>query len=245
MGHNISFYNVGIFYEKGICTNVDKKEAIKYYEKGFEEGFLNCGCQLGCLLINSDDEKELNFLKGMKYLKIASENGNVDSMYYYCLNIAQKKSTINEIAEMKYYLNKGIYLKDTDLIVLYANILLQNNNYPLEQDCVKAAKLYKLSADLGDCGGMVKFAKMLLVGNGIEANQSESLKYFKIAADKGDIQAMIDYASNLSKCEEGTFDKEEVIKYFKLAVEQSKSEPNVDLSEAKRYLDLNENKSPK
>lgn len=169
MGNDVSFHNVGIFYEKGIVTNVDKKEAIKYYEKGFEEGYLNCGCQLGCLLINSDDEKASNFSEGMKYLKIASENGNVDSMYYYCLNIAKKKSTINEIAEMKYYLNKGVYLKDIDLIVLYGNILSQNNyNYPLEQDCVKAAKLYKLSADLGDCDGMMKIAKMLLVGNGIE-----------------------------------------------------------------------------
>lgn len=99
MGHYASFYNVGISYLNGIGTDINKKEAIKYFMKGIEEGSMLSAFRLGLLIIEGDEKYgiEADFNKGMKYLRFASENGNTNAMYHYVLNIAKKKSTPKEI----------------------------------------------------------------------------------------------------------------------------------------------------
>lgn len=149
MGYYTAIKNVGIFYQNGIVTEADKRKAIKYYLRGFEEGSKLSARNLGLLLIKGDSTSgiEHNFKEGMKYLKYALENGDTDAMFYYSRNIRNKESTPEELSEMERYLKNGIFLKDEDLIDLYADILSRNTALP--QDKVKAAKYFKMSADFG------------------------------------------------------------------------------------------------
>lgn len=99
-----------------------------------------------------------------------------------------------------------------------------------------------MSGDLGDSYGASMYAKCLSEGFGVEANHDDALKYLKMSADSGDIEGMVEYASFLSKGEEGSYDKNEVIKYYKMAVEKGEANAEVDLTEAKRYLEMTKQK---
>lgn len=242
MGHCTALNDVGYNYYNGIVTDIDRKESLKYFVKGFEEGSIIASYNLGHFLVYGDSKYgiDINFNEGMKYLKYASDNNNTSAIFHFSKNIANKKSTKEELDEMEYYLKKGVYLKDVDLIALYANILCRDNI--LQQDKVKAARYYKMSGDLGDSYGARMYAKCLSEGFGVEANHDDALKYLKMSADSGDIEGMVEYASFLSKGEEGSYNKNEVIKYFKMAVEKGEANAEVDLTEAKRYLEMTKQK---
>lgn len=240
MGYYSAISNTGACYHYGDGTDVDIKEAIKYYMRAIEEGSFTTARNLGLLLIKGYDEYEIkaDYKEGMKYLKFASENGDTDAMHYYSVNVANNKSTVKEIELMEYYLKKGVYLKVDDLILIYAQLLYKGNVLP--QDKVKAARYFKMCADLGNIYGMRMYGNCLYDGIGVEKNLDETLTYFKMAADYGSVQAMVIYASLLSKGEQGSFDQDEVIKYYKMAIEkEEKNESNnVDLTEAKKYIEM-------
>ncbi|KAK8837065.1 hypothetical protein M9Y10_037114 [Tritrichomonas musculus] len=235
MGVAIAISNVGFYYTE--CH--DQKEAIKYLSRAVEEGSSLAARNLADLLIEGDEKSGIkpDFQQGMKYLKFASDNDDVDSIYLFSKNIAMKESTDEELAEMEKYLQKGVHLKDVDVIALYANILSRNTILP--QDKVKAARYYKMSADLGHGYGygMNMYADCLSSGFGVEKNRNEALKYYKMSADIGNQEGMVKYASLLSKGESGSFDEKEVIKYYKMALEIGENE-GIDLTEAKKYITM-------
>ena len=236
MGYSTAISNVGTCYQNGEGTEVDKKEAIKYYLRGIEEGSLLSSTNLGCLLIKGDSANgiEPNFKEGMKYLKFASENSEINGMFFYSMNIANKESTSEELSEMEKYLKKGVFLKDDKLLGLYGDILCRDTVLP--KDKVRSARYFKMSGDLGNSYGMKMYARCLSAGFGVEPNQEESLKYYKKSADSGDQESMVEYATELRKRGEGSYDENEVIKYYKKAIEIGSESGNVDLREAERYL---------
>ena len=95
MGYSTAINNVGACYQDGEGTEIDTKEAIKYYLRGIEEGSISSARNLGLLLIEGDlaNGIEPDFKEGMKYLKYASENGDTDAMLYYSRNTANKEIT--------------------------------------------------------------------------------------------------------------------------------------------------------
>ncbi|KAK8897592.1 hypothetical protein M9Y10_015551 [Tritrichomonas musculus] len=236
MGCSIAINNVGACYHDGQGTEIDTKEAIKYYLRGIEEGSMLSAKNLGRLLIKGDSANgiEPDFKEGMKYLKYASENGNTDAMFFYSMNIANKKSTSEELSDMEKYLKKGVFLKDAKLLGLYGDVLCRSTLLP--QDKVRAARYYKMCGDLGNSFGMRMYARCLSAGFGVEPNQEESLIYYKKSADSGDEESMVEYATKLRERGEGSYDESEVIKYYKKAIEIGSESGQVDLSEAKRYL---------
>lgn len=86
LGNCESFLNCSHFYINGIGTDININEANKYYKKGAEEGNIHCAFDLGELLLKNN-EKE-NFIRGMKYLKFAAENGDI----YRCNNLFSIKN---------------------------------------------------------------------------------------------------------------------------------------------------------
>ena len=135
MGNLASINNVGAYYQHGQGTEVDRKEAIKYYRRGFEEGSILAATNLGLLLIEGDSASgiEPDFKEGMKYLKFASENGEINAMFGYSMNIANKKSTSEELSDMEKYLKKGVFLKDCKLIGLYGDIFCRDTVFPQDK----------------------------------------------------------------------------------------------------------------
>ncbi|KAK8871409.1 hypothetical protein M9Y10_007135 [Tritrichomonas musculus] len=170
----------------------------------------------------------------MKYLKFASENGEINAMFCYSMNIANKKSTSEELSDMEKYLKKGVFLKDCKLIGLYGDILCRDTVFP--QDKVRSARYYKMCGDLGNSYAMKMYARCLSAGFGVEQNQEESLTYYKKSADSGDQELMVEYATKLRERGEGSYDENEVIKYYKKAIEMGSKSGNVDLREAERYV---------
>lgn len=158
----------------------------------------------------------------------------IDAIIFFLSKIKEKKCSNKEISELKIILEKGVYLKNMDLIMLYEKFLSETSIF---HDKVKSARYFKMAADLGNIMAMKIYASFLTKGNGVEKNLDESLKYYKNAADNGDQFSMINYASILSKNVKSSKDKDEVIKYYKMAIELGDINYNVDLTEAKRYIE--------
>ena len=87
---------------------------------------------------------------------------------------------------MEYFLKKGVYLKDNNLISVYAQMLFKRNVLP--QDKVKSARYFKMCGDLGNNYGMRMYADCLSDWAGVEKNRDEALKLYKMTADCGNIQ---------------------------------------------------------
>ena len=232
LGNCESFYNCSHFYINVIGTDINIKEAIKYYKKGAEEGKIHCAYDLGMLLLKNNDKED--FIRGIEYLKFAAENGDIDAIIYFLSKIKEKKLSNEEILDLKIILEKGVYLKNINFILLYAKLFSETS---ILHDKVKSARYFKIAAYPGNIMAMKIYASFLSEGNGVVKNLDESLKYYKNAADNGDQFSMINYASILSKNVKSSKDKNEVIKYYKMAIEIGDTNDNVDLTEAKRYIE--------
>ena len=78
-------------------------------------------------------------------------------------------------------------------------LMLYNREQGIPINKEESARLFKISADLGNVNSMFNFAFILEQGEGIEMNKVEAIKYYKLAADHGNVIAMNSYASMLKK----------------------------------------------
>lgn len=172
LGNALAFMNIGVFYEFGDGVEIDKKKALQFYKKGFEEGSHLAAYKMGRLLIN----EKINLKEGNKYLKYAAEQGNTFAMDDYIINMNNKNGVeMNEDDLMK-FLTIGIYLEEKYIYFSYADLLYYN----VPKDVVKAAKYYKKSADCGIKEAIQFYSYLLENGIGVNQNINEAERYRKM-----------------------------------------------------------------
>lgn len=123
LGFAISFLNLGVCYRDGKGTKMDRKEAIKCFKIGTEEGSPSAAYRLALMPIKGDETLGIkpDLKEGNKYLKFAADHENTSAMFQYSYNIVKKRG---DASQLKKYLEIGIYFKDTNCMMLYGEILI-------------------------------------------------------------------------------------------------------------------------
>lgn len=178
LGFAISFLNLGVCYRDGKGTKMDRKEFIKCFKIGTEEGSPSAAYRLALMLIKGDETLGIkpDLKEGNKYLKFAADHGNTSAMFQYSYNIVKKRGNASQL---KKYLEIGIYFKDTNCMMLYGEILIQGNMLP--RNVNEGVNYIKMAADLGNKYAMKKYASFLENGEGVDLNLEEANRYKEMA----------------------------------------------------------------
>lgn len=138
-GNFRAYKNIGNIYEH---YKKDKENAIKYWilcaEKGFIDGYINCGW-----LKYNDNENE----EAIKYYEMAIDNGYTTESYYYLGEIYHKRLKNNDKALEYYLLDISCNsLNNTELRYSYYHI---GEIYSCRNDFNTANKYYATAAERG------------------------------------------------------------------------------------------------
>lgn len=71
-----SMIKLGYFYEEGLGTPIDMKEAILWYEQAFDKGDESAGLTIGVRYAQGYHGLKKNKKKALKWLKQASQSSN-------------------------------------------------------------------------------------------------------------------------------------------------------------------------
>lgn len=195
-----SYYQYAFNCEKGIGTDVDYENALRYYKLGAEDGNTKCMVRYG-LMQELGKGVDKDPVEATKYYKMAADKDEYDGYYNYAtmLNSGsgieenQEEATKNfgEICNRGYYGNDGMFR--------YGYAL--QKGIGVKKDVREACHFYKQAAVQGDTNGMFFYGLILLTdeafydGYGYKKNIKEGWKYIKMAADHGNKQAE-DYINN-------------------------------------------------
>ena len=130
-----------------------------------------------------EDNGVQDYSKALKYLKLAADQGDVDSQMDVG-NIYEKGlGTPKDLYEaFRYY--KLAADQDHEQAQSQVGEMYRNGS-GITQDYNEAIKYFKLSAGKNYSMGQYNLGKMYEDGLGVEKNVNEAIKYYKLAADQG------------------------------------------------------------
>ncbi len=207
-GHALAYFRLGSYYE----YEEDYESAFKYYKMAADHGEAAALIELGSFY---DEglyvEKNIGLAK--KYYQSALDKG-----YSY---------VISRLAEIK---------DDNELTASEAFTKAENaysGNEPCngsikiktDPDYAKAAKYYRIAADLGHTMAQLYYARCCKLGEGVPKNYSEAAKYYRSVAEKtGDPVAQYNLGVFYENGQGVLKNYTEAVKYYKLAAEQGHSD---------------------
>lgn len=168
-------YGLALYKGDGIGKNVDL--GVKYFERAIEEGSSRAAHILGIDYLHMNDKSSLkkDLVKGMKYMKMAADNGSHEVLFTYPFFLSQLPDAAKYKDDIEKYLKKGISLGMTSCMQQFSLLHLMGNVFP--RNMAECAKYTKMAADAGDKNAMNSYADFLASGTGVEKNEKESMKY--------------------------------------------------------------------
>jgi TPR repeat protein len=203
----------------------DYIESEKWYRKAFdlnipdaEAMLVKCWRDGGSYYISNN----LNMEQGIKFLKSASEKGDIDSILALSLHYQNKKNS--EAA--KIILQKGVDKNSTECMFRLADILEDEDSF-FSNTKQEAFRLYTKAAERGHLTAMNNLA--FFYNNGIETEKDQELAlfWFKKAADAGLTFSFYNIGMIYYNKEEF----ENAWKYFIVAAEKGEVKARIRLAE--------------
>lgn len=179
----IAQYYLGIMYKKGIGCKKNNEDAIMWFLKAAEQGYLDAQIEIAEQYYYGE-MIEKNYEESFRWYFKAAENGSDEAKFYVGYMYYEGKGIKRDYKEAFYWLSKSNDLSAN-------NILADMYFYGLEceQNYSEAARLYALSAMQNDITGINNLGKMYLYGYGVEVDYIKAATLFEEAADKGSREA--------------------------------------------------------
>lgn len=188
-------------------TKEEPEIASKYYKKAADlsKSIESYKCYLKFLKKHDGNDAEI-----CKYLKLAADSGDGDSMFRYSLYLLNKK----EQEEGENYLKKAVEKENLKAMNFYGTLI--STKKPEE-----SSQLFLKAIEKGSVKAMFNYANLLKNGSyqSLNLDKSKSFEYMKMAADH-DFEEAIETIANWLLI--GTFCKRNInesLKYYKKAAD--------------------------
>lgn len=150
------------------------------------------------LILIRGDGVEINVKEGLKYLKMAADNGNAQSMLLYGKKLFKGKGVKADQKEAIRYFKKAADEGSKEALKIIKNLcfnrkIIEMNQQEKDKYIKKLVDIIylKMAVDAGNTEAMFIYALKYWISNEVEVDQEKSLHYFKLAADKGHIESIV------------------------------------------------------
>ncbi|OHT09817.1 hypothetical protein TRFO_21082 [Tritrichomonas foetus] len=196
------------------------EETAKYFKIAADSGIAGALYQMFLMVHNgigmSRSEPDAN-----RYLEMASEKNFFPALYRSAL-VMQAYDNIPEYRKLSGdNFKKAADSNNLDAVYHFA-IMKKTGACCVKKNIKQSAHYFKVAADFGNPYAMYQYALMLLTGNGVTADESQTIQYYKKAADAGFPDAMYQYALIMKATPKQNATKQtmaEATKYFKMALD--------------------------
>ena len=100
----------------------------------------------------------------------------------------------------------------------------KTNKKGIKSSSKEAAKYFKMACDEGNQYAIIRYALMLIEGEGCEINKEEGIKYLKELCNKGISEAINLYASMLITGDKIPKNEEEGVRYLKIGIDNGNTD---------------------
>ena len=193
-GHSTSQLWVGQFYCYGIEGNrkgTDREKALTYLQLAVEQENSRAMYHLaGMYLKRNLQEHERDPEKGMEFLEMAAERGEVDAQVWLGEQYLSGKVVQKDFEKAAKWFNKAAD-KDDEVALYHLGVMYEKGE-GMEVDLDKAAKFYLDAAELGHARASYIIGVMLYYGRGVERDLARAIQFFEKAANQEHSDALTD-----------------------------------------------------
>lgn len=206
--------NVGLCYDKGYGTEINKLDAVCWYEKaarkGMEEAFILLE-DLYVRIYGTEGDR--------KYIRLLEETAHEG--YYLAMVMLHQcylsgKHVEKDPATAMEYLEDAVAC-DYGRACYIKGWYLMNGDNGLKQDAGEAVRLWTIAAEKGNGEAMNRLGAAYLRGEGVPKDDKLALHWFEKGADEGNADALFNLGLAYNGNGFAETDYEKALKYFSQA----------------------------
>lgn len=219
---------VGHMLKDGNGTQVNKKEAFKYFKMGADKNNGFSMFQCGKMLFYGDGITQ-NKDEGLKYIKKSTKFGSsLGKLEYAKILLNGDGIKVDKQKAIK-YLKLAADEGNSEAMLIYGKMLINGDG--VDVDIEKGVEYIKYSCEYDDGEGLFEYASMLYKGDKIPMNKKKAAKYFQKSIDKtNNEEAMFRLAFMLKDGDGIPKDEVRAFRYFKILSEQGNKEAMLEYS---------------
>ena len=174
--------SLGFIYAKGIGTEKDHEQAIKWYRMAAEQGHLNSQFNLGVMYAKGRGIEQ-DYTEAYRWYKMAANQG--DTISQATLGVMCKKGigTDKNYEKAINWYYKAAMQGHLDAQYHVAKMFVKGRGVPVNDQ--EGFKWYFKAAEQGHTGAQINLAFMYGKGQGVPRNNTEAFHWFRKAAEQG------------------------------------------------------------
>jgi len=149
---------IGFVYEQGFDVERNFQEAVKWYRKAADQGYLDSQIKLAKIYSKGGHGLDKNMEESAKWYRKAAEQGDAFAQNKLGMLYGRGRGVTRDYNEsMKWFLKAA----NQDNTVAMGNIgYMYENGLGVEQDYAEAIKWYRKAADMGDIDAKEKLQEL-------------------------------------------------------------------------------------
>ena len=179
--------HIGWMYANGKGTSKNMTEAVKWYQKGAEQGDVEAQCLLAMAYEDGREGVDKNPSKAVEWYSKAAEKGYDFAQRHLGQCYEEGKGVEKNLYEAVKWYEKAA--EQGDILGIWALGRLYENGDGIGKDISKAINWYSKGADLGDTASMVALGNFCRKGIGVDKNPSKAVEWYHKAAEREDTLA--------------------------------------------------------
>ena len=254
-GDAFGAYYLGLAHENGFgkCSK-DRKEAIRWYQKSSDRGFVLAEHAVQRLSSVSDDssseKKSVGVESRASLLLRAALQGHKQGVVRLRLLCNQEEAALGFLKNKRTQIERKLATETEESAVaeLLSNLaFLTLFLEPAKEDYDDVIALFTRAADLGNDDASYSVGRLYLngVGKMLVPNDQLAIKYLAIAADRGHLMAQIELGKRFLAKSSGLVGNEKfeakAYRYFKEAADQGSAEGWLNIAHQYLYGEVIEN----
>lgn len=178
----ICLNNLGLFYRRGIATEIDYEKAHVFYDAAIKLGFSGSISQVG-LMHETGQGVEQSDTEALALYQQSCEKNHPEGCLYWGNLLAKEQTDFQDFSKAN-----TLYQKSCDLDYAAGCNNLGSSfetGRGIEKDFEQARALYKQACDLGFARSCYNLAFLYEYGNGVQQSTDTAIYYFRTACNLG------------------------------------------------------------
>lgn len=219
-------YEFGLLMETCKTPLQKMEDSAHYFKIAADSGIAGALYQM-FLIVHNGVGMQRSEQDANRYLELSSMQNFFPALYRSAL-VMQMLDNVPEYRKLSSEnFKKAADSLNIDAVYHYA-IMKKTGATCVKKNLKQSAHYFKLAADMGNPYAGYQYALMLLTGNGVTADENQTIQYYKKAADSGFPDAMYQYALIMKQTPKQNQNKttiNEATKYFKMAIDNGVTDP--------------------
>ena len=215
-GNIYAMVELGYYYRKNEI-NKNYEEAIKWYSKATEQGYVEAQCALGYMYYNGEGV-ERDYKKAVEWYSKAAEQeyalAEVWLGFLYKNGEGVEQDYEKAVEWFRKSAEQGYVSAQSELADMYYS------GYGVEQDYEKAVELYRKAAEQGDACGQDWLGFLYKYGEGVEQDYEKAVEWFRKSAEQGFASAQYNLGDMYKYGEGVEQDYEKAVEWYRKSAEQ-------------------------